>query len=467
MIQEHSGSAAHLRSTDSENRDKSTDKQGNDPIRVLIISYHFPPLNVIASFRAEGFAQYLPDHGMEVTVLTMLWEKDPSGGMAWHPKATAVSEHLEGKANVIRIPRIKTLAQRVLDNGLHVPLVSAAIAFCSHALGHFNLALTYSDLAFKKFLRQHLKTHCYDVVIVTSPPEDHIALGAWIKKHHDIAFIADYRDLYDLRALGQGTGSSISERIILSFKHTYHRRWMKHCDLAVSVSRPLIDTLATYIAAQRTLEIRNGYHAHKISADQHSIPKDKFKVTYAGRIYPWQDVGPFIQAYKAFTAKLTPEEVKLTDLKFFGSQDPQQIERLKSAAFASSLEIHPQRIPADAMYQHIGESSVLLVFDIGLLGGYTGKLMDYLGCHRNVLLIPSDNGVMAELVHTSGIGLATSDPVKACDQLLAWFRQWQVHGRPDFHGDERVIDQGSRAAQTALLAEAITTLVKKPMAYNA
>ncbi|MFT5957411.1 MAG: hypothetical protein ACI87V_001295, partial [Flavobacteriales bacterium] len=42
--------------------------------KLLLLSYHFPDLNVIASQRAAAFAKYLPDHGFEVTVITLDWE---------------------------------------------------------------------------------------------------------------------------------------------------------------------------------------------------------------------------------------------------------------------------------------------------------------------------------------------------------------------------------------------------------
>lgn len=434
-------------------------KQPTAPLRVLIISYHFPPLNVIASFRAEGFAKYLPDHGMEVTVLTMLWEKDAEGGIVWHQPETPITVTEEVNAKVIRIPRIRTLVQRFLDHGMRIPLLSQALTLGCHALGLFDLRLAYVHLAFKQYARKTFHKQDFDLVLASSIPEEHIGLGAWINKRYGIPFIADYRDLYDLRPLRPITKHSLRERLILRIKQFHHRRWTKQCELVVSVSKPLIDALAILNGSPQTLEVRNGYLPHKITKDEHAIRTDLFRLTYAGRIYPWQEVDPFIIAYRSFLDGLTPEEIKRVDLKFYGCQDLRKVERLKNGLQGTPLDIHITRIPEQLMYQHIAESSVLLVFDIGLKGGYTGKLMDYLGCHRNILMIPTDNGVMAELIHSSRIGAATSDPQKAATQLLAWFREWQTNGHPEFHGDERIIEQGSRAFQTGILADAIKEVV--------
>ena len=245
---------------------------------------------------------------------------------------------------------------------------------------------------------------------------------------------------------------SISERFKLALKHHYHRRWARNIDRIMTISEPIGALLSRTLGVPAPLEIRNGYLPHKMHTETSAIRRDKFCITYAGRIYPWQDVGPFITAFNHFMTGLTLKEKELVDLALYGCQDKDQAHKLQ-VGISTPFAIHMHRVPQQIIYQRIAESSLLLVFDIGLTGGYTGKLMDYSGTYRNVLLIPSDDGVMAELVQTCGIGIATSDPVEGAAQLTTWFHQWQQNGHPDFVGNVDIIRQGSRAEQTAILAK--------------
>lgn len=429
------------------------------PIRVLLISYHFPPMNVISAFRVEGFARYLPEHGMEVTVLTTLWEPTPDGDMAWHDPATPMQDRTEGSIRVLRVPRVRTTLQRLLDRCLRVPVLSQLTVFLCHGCGLFNLRIVHINLLYAKYLKEHVQKESYDVVLCSSSPEEHIGLGAWVRRRTGALFVADYRDLYDTRPLEQGPERPVRERIRLAIMHHYHRRWAKNMDLLVSVSRPLVDTLARTLRVKATLEVRNGHMSEPDSSPQSAIDSTLFKVTYAGRIYAWQNVRPFMEAFRLFIAELRTDERELVDLHILGCQEPEKMRELQDDLGGLLTHITLKRIPRELVYQRIRASSVLLVFDIGLRGGLTGKLMDYVGFRRNVLMIPTDRGVMAELIRSSGIGVAASDPAEAAVHLLQWFREWQRQGRPDFRGDETIIEQGSRRSHSATLAEAISSMV--------
>lgn len=435
--------------------------QGAAPVKVLFISFHFPPMNVISAFRAEGFADFLPGRELALTVVTLQWEYDQHLNAVWHAPGTPVRSDRHGAATVIRIPRIRTRLQRSADRLQHVPVLTSAFTLCCHLAGFFNISLLYAHGAFKRNIRALLQRESFDVVLASAPPDEDIRLGAWASERAGIPLVADYRDHFDLRNLAPGTNPSWKERLLLALKHRYHQRWARRCSLVVSVSKPLVDAVGDAIGVTRRLEVRNGYLPAKITAEEQAIRADRFRITYAGRIYPWQDTGPFTQAYRRFTQLLTNDEAALVDLRFYGCKDQGRIARLQQDLQGLPFEVQAKRIPETTMYRHLAESSVLLVFDIGIHGGYTGKLMDYLGCRRNVLLIPSDQGVMADLVHTARIGLATRDTEQAAQQLLAWYREWQTRGRPDFRGDEAVIAQGSRQAQTAKLAEAVQQVAAK------
>lgn len=436
----------------------STSDRADAPIRVLLISFHFPPMNAISAFRAEGFARHLPTLGMEVSVLTSM--RDPVTGVSFHqPSGTSPVVDLWESSTVYRIPRIPTRFHRFVQVSLKVPVWSGLTAFALATAGTFNAHMLDVHRGYKRFLRKHLRDHTYDVVLASAPPDEHLALGAWIQARYHIPFIADHRDLYDAPARRSPEAIGLRERVLYGLKHVHHRRWARHTALCTTISRPMLDRLGRDLPGVPGREVRNGYHPEKILHEETYIRRDRFRITYAGRIYPGQRVEVFARAYRTFVEVLTEEERSLVDLRMYGCQDPERIGRIHQEMTGLPYHIQADRIPEAENYRLIAESSVLLVFDIGIEGGYTGKLMDYLGCRRNVLLVPTDGGVMEQLVRDARIGLATNDPAAAARQLVAWFREWQAEGRPHFQGNELLIAQGTRQAQTALLAEAIRTVV--------
>ncbi len=435
-------------------------------VRVLIISYHFPPLNVISAFRAEAFAKYLPAHDIEPTVLTLQWQEtndlDASTSGAdhyvWHRRgAPVVYQEISG-SRVIRLPRVRGWYQVLIDRAMRIPLLSKALGAIAYALGIFNIHILYSHISFKNFLKDHLQQEKYDVVIAMMSPDEHIALARWIKDRWGIPFIADYRDTYDNRILDTDFDPDLATRIKLWFKNNYHRHWMAKCDLLVSVSDILVQKLSQITGMNKTLEIRNGYDPEKILPAEGSIDRELFKITYAGRIYPHQDIQPFIQTIRRFDQLLPSEDRNRVLVQFFGVQDKGHANELEHQLKDITHTIRLTRIPSKSIYGHLAESSLLILFDIRTTGGYTGKFMDYVGCRRNILMIPSDNGVIADLMEKGRLGLATQDPESAAQFLLLKFNEWKAEGKPRFEGVEEVIQATSRKEQISRLAISIRTI---------
>lgn len=433
---------------------------------VLLVSYHFPPLNVVSSFRAEAFARYLPAHGFRVTVLTLRWELIADGrtgegsGYAWHPPGTTPLVEEQGGYRVIRLPRTRDLRQRLLDNALRVPFLRSIVVLTAHATGRFQLSTLYAHRAMRAHLRRHAHQERFDLVLATMTPDEHLALGAWLHKRLGIPFVGDHRDAYDNRIMSPTFRPDLPTRITLFLKRWWHRHWMRQSALLTSVSAPMVETLVKATGAPKGLEVRNGYFPERMHPDPARIDAHQFLITYGGRIYPDQDPGVFLDAIVRFMELLSPDERTRVKVLFQGVQDEAHAQRIESRLPAEWREVQRRRIPHSEMVDRLAASSILVVMDLKTPGAFTGKFMDYLGCHRNILMVPSDHGVIADLIRTSGTGLATDDADAAARFLLERFREWQRDGRPVFRGDPGMIEQCARPAQVAILAKALRSLLR-------
>lgn len=436
------------------------------PVRVLVISFHFPPMNAISAFRAEGFARYLPDHGMEVTVLTSM--RDPATGRStWHPSDTPTVTTRWERCIVHHIPRVRSLYYRFVQASLKVPLWSTLVAMAHCMTGTFNLHVIDVHRGYKRFLRQHLRTNSYDVVLSTAPPDEHIAIAAWVHEQHGIPFIADYRDLYDNRLLSPSFQPTYRERILLAIRKRWHRKWLRSAAVTTTVSGPLASELSTNLDVPEVLEVRNGYEPQKVRSDNSLIDRHVFQITYAGRILPHQDLRPFFKAYRMFADGLTPIDVENLQLSFYGIADHAQADSIRTQDLPGTVTVDLKRIPHEEMLDLIARSSVLLIFNYDQIGVYSGKIMEYVGAKRNILMTPSDHGVISDLIEHGRFGLSTDFEDSAANYLLRCHAEWRRTGAPDHSGDPTIRMQMTREAQTAKLAEAISKLTRPTSKANA
>lgn len=428
------------------------------PRRVLIISFHFPPMNAISSFRAEGFARYLPDHGMEVTVVTSL--RDPATGRStWSPRGTPIATSRWEQCTVYHVPRVRSLYYRLVQASLKVPFLSTLVAMAHCSAGTFNLHMIDVHHGYKRFLRQHLRTNSYDVILTTAPPDEHIAIAAWAQERYGIPFIADYRDLYDNRLLSPSFHPTYRERVLLAMRKRWHRNWLRYAASTTTVSEPLTAILSSHLGIPKALEVRNGYEPRKVLSDESHIDRDNFRITYAGRILPHQDLQPFFEAYRRFVDRSDIADLEHLRLSFYGIIDRAQADNIRAQNLPGTVTIEPDRIPHEEMLEHIARSSILLIFNYDQTGVYSGKIMEYIGAKRNILMIPSDHGVIAELIEHGRFGSATDHTDTAADYLQRCYAEWRRGGVPKYSGDPAVGTQMTREAQTAKLAEVILSMV--------
>lgn len=441
----------------------------NNRIRILIITYHFPPLDVISSYRTYSFARYLPEHGIEPTILTHFWENENNKNIKsnqknsykWQPNGTKIAIEENDEYKVIRIPRIKTISQKIIDIFISIPIIRTLISLLLRLSGIFNPHIIYSHQLFKKHLTNHLKDTKYDFIMVSISPDEHLKLAAWIESKYNIPFICDYRDTYDNRILSPDFNPNIKTKINLLIREFYHKKWMKKCSLLISVSKILVAKLLEKTGTRQALEIRNGYDPDRLDQSMEKIDKKYFNITYAGRIYPDQNIEPFVLALRRFIEQIGPSGSSLLRINFQGIVDSEAFTYLKKTIPNGILHVEKERIPSDKMYDKISKSSILFIMSYNKPGVYSGKLMDYVGSYRNILMIPSDNGVISEFIKNGELGLSTNDVEKASAFLIEKFMEWKKYGQPIYHGDKEFISKSSRKYQAALLANGIKELINR------
>jgi hypothetical protein len=102
------------------------------------------------------------------------------------------------------------------------------------------------------------------------------------------------------------------------------------------------------------------------------------------------------------------------------------------------------------------EAHVLLMIAYGSVKGSPGtKVFDYLGCHKPILLCPSDHEVLESIIAPSGLGMIADTEEELEPMLEQALLEFMKTGTVSRMANAETLNQYSRENQARLLAQAL------------
>ncbi len=361
-----------------------------DPLRLLIVSYYFPPAAGGGVQRVLSWCRHLPEHNIEVHVLT---PRDPrwlqSGGGLDVPEATVVHRTDNRSPDSVRpaqllaetrglqrlARRAQLLPRRLLLPDIHRPWMRDAVPAGIRAGRRIG----------------------FDAVLSTSPPETCHLVGQRIANELNIPWIADLRDSWlDLPHLRL-------DRASVRLKHRVNtriaNRTIARADRLVSVSEPIVGEQVRRWPqlAGRTQVIANGVEFDAISA---TTPRrldedaDRTLLLYTGNFFGRQSPTSLLTAIES----LSEQHAQSLRVRFVGSlpaadraridASPQLSDVVRIDEFRDHSEILALQHGADMLYLYIAPGR-------GSAGVLTGKLFEYLASPTTILAAVPEEGAAA------------------------------------------------------------------------
>lgn len=304
-------------------------------------------------------------------------------------------------------------------------------------------------------LRQHADIR---TVIVTGRPFEHFRFGYELKRLFPyINWIADYRDDWTTSTIARYNGLLGSQQHRVEGQA--ERRWVSAAAQVTCVSEAIAMRIRHNTTAPISV-VYNGYDQNLLVVSEEAPPPDHgiLRMTYNGTLYPTQPIEPFIEAVR--TAQNRYANLKL-DLQFPGlAYDPSQKRRVERAlADLNPCATITERIPRSEVIRLMTSSDVLIMFaHKDVTGTASSKIFEYLALRKPVLLYPSDNDILEELLTTTGLGIicrTETDLQRELEQIvLKKLRGESITVTPN----EAVIAQYSRRKQTERLAQILNEL---------
>jgi glycosyltransferase involved in cell wall biosynthesis len=422
-------------------------------VRLLLISFYFPPAGGGGVQRALKFCQYLPEFGVDVHVLAPedskwlardepLVAKIPSRTVVHRapfrgPAASLRGEALHGKHGLERLTvEARHLGARLLVPDKALPWIASAVPAA----------------------RRIVREHDIDVVMTTSPPHSVQLTGAAVAAATGVPWVADFRDPWLGFLQRRQTGAAIRA------KRAIERRMARLVAARASAITTVTDHIAAEIGAlhpsapAKTTVIENGSDFADFEPLSYTAGK-RFVIVHAGSFFGGRTPRPFLLGLRSLFER-RPELRGQVIARFVG--DMLQADR----EWASGLGIDDAWqetgfLPYDqSIAAQRGADAVLLLIEEAEGRGLEvpcGKLWEYLASQRPILAAVPPDGVAARLVRTHGAGVvADGDDAAALSQALEGLvDRWANGGLADLEYPTEVRESVSRRAKARQLADVL------------
>ena len=406
-------------------------------MKLLLVSFYFPPAGGGGVQRPLKLATHLPAAGIETHVLAPDDPKWIHTGdelavptKAWvhrahylGPKGRRPAEELHGLEGVDRMVRQAAL----LSRRFLVPDENAA------------WALTAGPAAIRLIRR-----HSIDVVLTTSPPPSVHLIGAAAKAATEVKWIADLRD--SLLAHAHRQADNPAAVLKEKSRAAVARLVAKRADAVVAVSEPIAEETRGLEPAGRVVTIPNGCDYEDFQGLEYA-PSERFRITHTGSFIGRRSPRPFLTALAESRLDVVA--------RFVGDFRAADREWADGLGLGDRLELVPYTSHRESLQlQRDSEALLLLIPEAEGRGRavLSGKVFEYLAAERPILASVPPDGEAARLLRETGAGIVvgSEDVAGIRAALEGLVARWRA-GRLD--GDVLSPEQRERLSRRARVEE--------------
>jgi glycosyltransferase involved in cell wall biosynthesis len=420
-------------------------------MRVLIVSFAFPPFNTIGAVRVGKMAKYLRQLGHEVRVLTAReqpWQRslqleipeDEVVATGWLNVNLPVELlaggrqrfAAEGFGGGARRPGLKGALGQLYKTLFHLP---------DAQIGWFGPALRGGGGLLERWRP--------DVILASSPPTTSLLVASRLAARFRVPWVADLRDLWT------GNPYYPYPRWRLALEKRLERRVLRTAAGLVTVSEPLRLELAREYDVP-TVEVLNGFDPADYPEEVERPSDGRLRIVYTGMLYGRRrDPSPLFRGIHMM------RESDAVRLQFFGRYVAAAEEFAQECGVTHLVETHATVPYEESLRLQRGADALLLLpgNEPAAKGVYTGKFFEYLGARRPLVVVSDRDNVAATLVAERGLGIVETEPAAFAARLDEWVqRKRRGDGLPDL--DPADLQGFTREVQARRLAGFLDEVVR-------
>ena len=427
-------------------------------MKVLIVTYYWPPAGGPGVQRWLYFAKYLSNFGIEPIVFI---PENPDYPIL----DDSLQKEIPADVKVITFPIIEpyaiakklsksnttTMSKGVLPNENKQSFLQKSLLWIRGNCFIPDARVLWVKPAIK-FLEKCIEENNINSIITTGPPHSVHLIGLGLKNKLGIKWIADFRDPWT--SIGYHAKLKLNKRAIK--KHSaLEKEVLNTCNLLIVTSKGTKKHFET--KTSNTIKvITNGFEPNEI--DNNLSLDTQFTISHIGSFLSdrnpkilWEALSELIQEEKKFAAKFK--------LQLVGIISDAVIDSIKSFGLKEFLE-NKGYVSHEEALVHQKKSQLLLLVEIDAVETkqiIPGKLFEYLKSGRPILAVTPSNSEVASIITTTNCGAVFNYSEKEALKTYI-YNCFRLYEKKCLNVKSREIEQYTRKNLTAKLAEEIHQL---------
>src|SRR6185437_3952079 len=400
-------------------------------MKVLLVSFWFPPTNAIGALRVGKFAKYLHEAGHDVRVLSGRTAGDhtlplefPEDRVVRTP-AWQVDELLDPLVSSVR--RAARLAGLRRTSGetegpqASPTLQNPELLLQSRLKRHYYALVQVPDSrngwlgSAVRAGREVLKSWRPDVMVASAPPFTTLLVARRLSREFDLPWLAEFRDLW-------------ADNPYYGFPEWRRRiddlveRWTLKRASALTTVTPLWARTLQQKYPHPVLTILNGFAEEDLPPDGLEQPKSgPLTILYTGNIYAgYRDPSPLFEAISL----LGPQRNDVV-VRFYGPEES-DIRPLAERYGVQDRVVVCPRVSYRQSLALQAQSDILLLLQWNHIkdeGNIPAKFFEYIGALRTMLFLGYETGTLAQMIRQRAAGFVSNSPQEIAAQLVRWIGQ--------------------------------------------
>ncbi len=423
-------------------------------MKVLIITYYWPPAGGSGVQRWLKFVKYLQDFDVEPVVYTV---ENPDYVLTDDTLKKEIPNGIEIIKQPIWEPNNLLTLFKSKQQKTSAGFLNPDPSFLEKQLQYIRANYFIPDARkfwmkpSVRFLSEYLKNNKVDVVITTGPPHSLHLIGMELKRRFPIKWISDFRDPWtDIDYFHQ---LPLTEKAIQKHKEL-ENKVLQQSDVVIVIGKTMKDKFDKF--NKNIHVICNGFDGD-ITDSEKELDKN-FSITHIGLMNAdrnpkilWEVLSEMISENSEFAKDL--------EIKLIG----EVAKEVKTHIADSKLEKMTQYInyvPHHKVMEYQRSTQVLLLAVNNVpsaKGIITGKIFEYLQAKRPIVAIAPKNGDLAEIVNETNAGFVVDfdDKENQKKTILDLYKKYK-DGK--LKVDTKNIEQYQRKNLTNKLAEVIKNI---------
>lgn len=381
-------------------------------MRILLVSYFFPPYNAIGAVRVSKTAKYLEAAGHEVRVLSASDQPLPASlPLSISPEYVCYANQfninapvdliLGGRRRIVvhgyseakgRSPLLAKLGH-LYKTLLHIP---------DHQIGWYPDAVRQGTKVINAWMP--------DIILASATPYTSLLVAHSLASRFKLPWVAELRDLW--------TDNHYREfpEWRLRWERKLEKKILSSASGLVTVSEPLADILRQNYSCLTTV-VYNGYDPEDYPAAT-TLTNQRLTIVYTGSLYEGKrDITPLFQALQTI-----PDVASKVHLKLFGYGHCHTVRMAEQYGLQGAVEDCGMVSYQESLQAQVDADMLLLVLvddprDKGVL---TGKLFEYLGTGKPIICTGSHDGEAARLIASSDFGFVANTRQELSELLMQY-----------------------------------------------